>query len=63
MNTTTLLTLLPAYLDPGTGSYVLQLLIAALLGAGFAVKMYWKNIRKGLNKLFKKDGANPTDES
>ncbi len=33
-----------AYLDPGTGSYMLQLLIAGLLGAAFAVKLFWKNI-------------------
>ena len=32
------------YLDPGSGSYLLQLLLAALLGAGFAIKIYWKKI-------------------
>ncbi len=31
-----------AYVDPGTGSYVFQLIIGALLGAGVAIKMYWK---------------------
>lgn len=34
-----------AYLDPGTGSYVVQLIIAALVGAGFAVKIYWGKIK------------------
>ena len=34
-----------AYLDPGSGSYILQLLIAGLLGAGFAIKSYWRNIK------------------
>jgi hypothetical protein len=29
-----------AYIDPGTGSYLFQLLIAALLGAGFAIKTF-----------------------
>ena len=33
-----------AYLDPGSGSFLLQLLLATLLGAGFAIKMYWKKI-------------------
>ncbi len=34
-----------AYLDPGTGSYILQLLIGALVGGLFAVKIFWKNIK------------------
>ncbi len=34
-----------AYLDPGSGSYLLQLLIAALLGGLFALRMYWGRIK------------------
>lgn len=33
------------YLDPGSGSFILQVLLASLLGAGFAIKMYWKRIK------------------
>ena len=33
-----------AYIDPGSGSYVLQLLIAFLVGALFAVKQYWRRV-------------------
>lgn len=33
-----------AYLDPGTGSYVLQILIASLLGALFMLKVFWGRI-------------------
>jgi hypothetical protein len=33
-----------AYLDPGSGSFILQLLIAAILGGGFALKIYWKKL-------------------
>lgn len=36
-----------AYLDPGSGSFLIQLLIAGLVGAGFIVRAYWKKI-KGL---------------
>ncbi len=36
-----------AYLDPGSGSFLIQLLIAGLVGVGFFVKVYWKKI-KGL---------------
>lgn len=43
-----------AYLDPGTGSYVLQLLIAALLGAAFAVKVFWLRIKGFFANLISK---------
>lgn len=33
-----------AYIDPGTGSLVLQMLIAGALGAAFAVKRFWRKI-------------------
>lgn len=34
-----------AYLDPGTGSMILQGIIAALAVAGFTIKSYWYRIR------------------
>jgi hypothetical protein len=33
-----------AYVDPGTGSYVFQLLIGAFLGVTVALKLFWKRI-------------------
>ncbi len=33
-----------AYIDPGSGSYVFQLLVGAALGAGVAVKVFWRRI-------------------
>jgi hypothetical protein len=33
-----------AYLDPGTGSYVFQVVAGALLGAAVAVKVFWSRI-------------------
>lgn len=39
-----------AYLDPGSGSFLLQLLLATLLGAGFAIKIYWKKIKGWFKK-------------
>ena len=41
-----------AYLDPGTGSYFLQLIIAALLGGLFAIKLFWGKIKIFLKNLF-----------
>jgi len=35
-----------AYVDPGTGSYVIQLLIAALAGIALAVRIYWGRIKR-----------------
>jgi len=33
-----------AYLDPGSGSFILQLLIASLVGAGFLLRGYWSKL-------------------
>jgi hypothetical protein len=33
------------YLDPGSGSFLIQLLIAALLGIGVAVRASWSKIK------------------
>ncbi len=39
-----------AYIDPSTGSYVIQFLLAGLLGALFAIKSYWRNIKHFFSK-------------
>lgn len=41
-----------AYLDPGTGSYFFQLIIATLLGGLFAVKLFWHRIKIFWKNLF-----------
>ena len=33
------------YLDPGSGSMLIQIIIAAVLGAGVAIRVFWKNIK------------------
>lgn len=35
----------PAYLDPGSGSYLIQLVIAGALGALLAIRMSWDRIK------------------
>jgi hypothetical protein len=40
-----------AYLDPGTGSFFLQVLIAALLGGLFAIKIFWNKIKAFFGNL------------
>jgi len=34
-----------AYIDPGSGSYVLQLIVASFFAVVFTVKMFWRNIK------------------
>ncbi len=41
-----------SYLDPGSGSYLLQLLIASALGAAFAVRLYWTRIKAFFTRRF-----------
>ena len=43
-------TLLPAYVDPGSGSFLLQMLIGGLLGASVTLKTFWKQIRSYFNR-------------
>lgn len=33
-----------AYLDPGSGSFFFQMMIAALVAASFTLKIFWKNV-------------------
>lgn len=33
-----------AYLDPGTGSMILQIILGGLAGAAVAIRMYWYKI-------------------
>ena len=44
-----------AYIDPGTGSYMLQLMAAALLGASFTAKVYWRKIKLFFTKHLVRD--------
>ncbi len=34
-----------AYIDPGTGSFVIQGIIAAVVGASLVIKMFWHRIK------------------
>jgi hypothetical protein len=43
-----------AYLDPGTGSYVLQLLLGTLLGGLFALGVFWRRVLAFARRLFKR---------
>ena len=51
-----------SYLDPGSGSYLLQLLIAGALGALFALRLYWKRVRKFLSGLIQRSNENEVEK-
>lgn len=44
-----------AYLDPGSGSFILQLLLATLLGSLFIIKTYWQKIKDFFGRIFSKN--------
>ena len=52
-----------AYIDPGTGSYIIQVMIGGLLGAAFALKVYWKKVKAYFSNLFSKHTKNDKYEN
>ena len=51
-----------AYIDPATGSYILQIVLAGILGALFTLKIFWKKIRIAISRLFNKNSGVSDDE-
>lgn len=47
------------YLDPGSGSIILQVVLAAVLGAAFTAKIYWTRLRRWFGSLFKRPSGKP----
>lgn len=43
-----------AYIDPGTGSLILQVAIATIMGALFTIKLYWYKFKYMVLKFFGK---------
>jgi hypothetical protein len=43
------------YIDPGTGSYMVQILIAAFVALSLGIKIFWKNIKQFFGRLFSKN--------
>ncbi len=50
-----------AYLDPGTGSVILQAIIAFIATAGATITFYWRKIKIKIKSLFTK--KNKTNNS
>jgi hypothetical protein len=52
-----------AYLDPGTGSYVVQLLIGGLLGGLFALGVFWRRVLAFFRRLFRRGSSDEESRS
>jgi hypothetical protein len=51
-----------AYLDPGSGSFIIQLLIGVLAGLGILLKVYWKKVTGFFSRTKAKDAdTSPID--
>ena len=50
------------YLDPGSGSYLLQLLIAGTMGALLMLRIYWSKVKVFIARLLGREVADEDDE-
>ncbi len=41
-----------AYIDPGSGSFLLQMLLASLIGGMLTIKLYFNSFKAKLKSLF-----------
>lgn len=52
-----------AYLDPGTGSYIIQILIATLAGGTYMIAVSWAKIKTFFRDFISKLSKNRKDEA
>ncbi|WP_221031499.1 hypothetical protein [Actomonas aquatica] len=55
--------MLLAYLDPGTGSIILQAVIAGFMGALFVVKLFWAKLKGGFKAVFSRSSSSTDDNA
>jgi hypothetical protein len=51
-----------AYLDAGSGSYMVQILIAFAAGGAFAIKIFWRRIYSFLKRVSSKNKKNEKEK-
>ena len=49
-----------AYIDPGTGSFVIQAMVATLVGAAVALRLYWRRVKALLGVAVKAEDDDET---
>jgi len=50
-----------AYLDPGTGSMLLQVILGGVAAVGVAIKLFWHKIRVAIGMSKKPDAEDEAD--
>jgi hypothetical protein len=50
-----------AYLDPGSGSFILQVILATLLASLFFLKSFWRRVIGVFRRPEKPEESNPKD--
>lgn len=50
-----------AYLDPGTGSFIFQIIMAGILGALFTLKVFWKQVKQYCSRTFGRQNPSSGD--
>ena len=44
-----------AYIDPGSGSIIIQAIVGALVGFGIAIKIYWYKLKEKFSRVKSKE--------
>jgi hypothetical protein len=53
-----------AYLDPGTGSFVLQMLLGGIAGAMVVARLWWEKVKLAAASVFhRKPSSDHTEKS
>ena len=47
-----------AYLDPGTGSLIIQIILGIIFGIGLGIRIFWSKIKQFFSIIFKKNKNN-----
>jgi hypothetical protein len=51
-----------AYLDPGSGSFILQIILATLLGGLIILRSFWTKIKNGVSQIFTRNRDKDVNE-
>jgi len=52
-----------AYVDPGSGSFLFQMLVAGMLSLAFTVRHYWSQVRSYVRRLFSSGAPDDRDST
>jgi len=52
-----------AYVDPGSGSFLFQMLVAGMLSLAFTVRHYWSRVRSYVRRLFSSGAPDDRDSA